>query len=230
MKIFKELVFKWNEEKQCLVLLSEVSEDYEGPLALCDYVNGDDEVKTHCYFVYVRNHLQADTQDWIGGIEDLINCETVLKENVAGDLSDWSEGTITAGVLAVADMDDWGEIGRLEEKPTAKNSAGQTVNLESCDEKDLSEIVEVDLKHLQVNKGNYNQLRALAKSGNVDFLFVEKALLSAATIDAIAVSNIKMRVYLEAIGNDKNVMPITAKKEVADSLTNFQIITCKTGA
>lgn len=219
MKIFKKVTLKWNDEKRVFEKIKSVSEEIVTPLALCDYAPGDDEVKEHCYFVFVRNHDGAIEDAWTSGISDITGASTKLKETGA----DWYSAAIVDYMFA-SNPGQWGIIGRLEEKPTAKTSAGKTINLESCDEKDLSEVIEVNLEHLQVNKGNYEQLRALARTGNVDMIFVEKTQLGSSAIEGIAISNIKMRVHLSITGNEKNSMPITAKKEVANSMTNMKII------
>jgi len=222
MKIYKELILQANPTKNAFTKVSEVSEEYDGPLAECAYLPGDDEIEIHCYYVFIRNHLNADTVPWTTAIAPLPNADDSCK--ITG--ADWYSEAITAGILTAANCGEWGVLGRLEEKPTAKTGDGQTVKLESCDEKNLSDTIEVNLSHLQVNAGNWKQLRAMAKTGNVDMLFLEYYKLGSTPIEGIGISNIKMKVQIEITGNDKNSMPITAKKEVGDATTNFDIIAC----
>ena len=219
MKIYKELILQANPTKNEFTKVSEISEEYDGPIAKLAYLSGDSEIDIHCYYVFIRNHATATVEPWTTAITAITSADTVLKETGA----DWYSATITDGVLATS-CKEWGIIGRLDEKPTVKTSDGQTINLESCDVYALSEIIEVNLSHLQVNAGNWKQLRAMAKTGNVDMIFVEKTKISGDPIEGVGISNIKINVQIEITGNDKNTMPITAKKEIGDVTTNFDLI------
>ena len=226
MKIYKELILQANPTKNTFTKVSEVSEEYDGPLAECAYLPGDDEIGIHCYSVFIRNHQYAAQEPWTSGIVNVDAAATTLLET---EVDWWAEAPVN-GKIPVAKCENFGIIGRLEEKPTAKTSDGQTIKLEDCNEVGLSDIVEVNLSHLQVNAGNWKQLRALAKTGNVDILFVEKSKITTVEIEAIAISDIKIRVNIEITGNDKNSMPMTAKKEVGDATTVFDIIEVKLAA
>ena len=225
IKVYDELILQAKPDEIGFEKVSEISRDYTGPFAKCAYLPGDDEIEIHSYSVFIRNHDNPSEEGWntsngMVAIEGGI--ATLLKTGV-----DWWASSIVAGKFAApaTECGDWGIIGRLEEKPTVKTSDGQTIKLEDCNEVGLSDIVEVNLNHLQVNGGNWRQLRAMAKTGNVDILFVEYNKLAAdSPIDGPAVSNIKIRVNIEITGNDKNSMPITAKKELGDATACFDLI------
>jgi len=167
------------------------------------YTHGTSAIKKNNYDVFIRPHATSGTGSWPtepATIATFVEVDT----GAQADFNDY----ITTGYIYNTDT-CWLMIGKGNEKPTMKNSSGQSLNLNTGDVMDISENTEISFEDLEVTADNYTVLRSLAQS-NVDVLFVDKDNL---TNGAFGASDIKLSVFLEITGNDFNKMMVTGKKE-----------------
>ena len=171
------------------------------------YTYGTSLIKKNNFDVLVRIH--DDTTWGSGPIASTIKCDAEADEETLGDVC----GQISGSTWEyAADHFAWFELGKGNEKPTLKNSAGQSLNLNTGDELTISESTEFSFEDLNVSADNYTELRALAAAGNVDILLVDIPI-DAGTPTGYGASNVTLSVFLEIVGNDFNKMVISAKKE-----------------
>jgi hypothetical protein len=171
--------------------------------------NADNKhIKKNNFDVFIRKHHE----DWINGPVLISNFE--LNNSAATASGDQylfvESGYNSASTIAFC------RLGNGNEKPSMKNSAGQSINLNTGDELSISENTEINFEDLNIDSANYIALRALAASGNVDILFVDQSSVptSAPTYsNAYGAANVRLSVFLDISGNDLSKMVIQAKKE-----------------
>jgi hypothetical protein len=165
------------------------------------YKSDNSNIKKNNFDVFIRKH----DSDW---------------DSNPVDISSFGIGT-TKSKYKITGYDSSSDVcfckvGNGNEKPTMKNSSGQSINLNTGDELPISENTEINFEDLNIDADNYSELRNLARSGNVDILFVDSSRVTSSaltTAQAYAAANVKLSVFLEVTGNDFNKVMIQAKKE-----------------
>lgn len=174
------------------------------------YTYGITKITKSNYDVFVRPHAASGTGSWPSE-PDTVATFVLVASAGETDINDY----ITTGYTWSTDT-CWLMVGKGNEKPTMKNSSGQTLNLNTGDEMNISENTEINFEDLEVTADNYTLLRTMSNDGNVDVLFVDKDNLSNGAFGA---ADIKLSVFLEVTGNDFNKMILSGKKE-SDMDTN----------
>lgn len=171
------------------------------------YTYGTSLIKKNNFDVLVRIH---DDGTWGSGpVASTIKCDAGVLVTTLGDVCgpisgvNWSYGASNFA---------WFELGKGNEKPTLKNSAGQSLNLNTGDELTISENTEFSFEDLNVSADNYTELRSLAAAGNVDILLVDIPA-DLGTPVGYGASNVTLSAFLEIVGNDFSKVVISAKKE-----------------
>ena len=113
------------------------------------------------------------------------------------------------------------EIGACKEKPSITGSEGEEFMSNTADSITISENLEVAIEDTQVNALNYAYLRSLvlANNGQVDFAFVDTESVGESTF----VYDMIIKALPLFVGNDLNVMSITAKKEAGNLDNHFAL-------
>ena len=178
------------------------------------YTYGTSEITKKNYDVFIRR----THADWVSGPADLANFVAgVVQSNQAEYvISDWVGATSLA----------WVKVGKGNEKPTMKNASGQTLNLNTGDEMNISENTEINFEDLEVTSANYTELRALSNAYNVDVLFVDTPAEDGSTALGFGCADVKLSVFLEVTGNDFNKMVLQGKKESDMSTDVLLPLTC----
>jgi hypothetical protein len=179
------------------------------------YVVGNANAKKNNYTVYLRPHGVnggGSDDDWTSGFVNIDIAD--LNPNDGETDAEWAaDGTFLNG--------EFGAIGELDEKPSIKGSEGEERGTASGDSITISEMIESSMNQIEVTKGNYEALRALAANGPVDILFYD-AENAAASVGA---RKMNMKVFLSIAGNELNTIELSFKKEAGDLDDYFSFIT-----
>ena len=176
----------------------------------------------------------GDTVAKIVTITDDDNVDTIL--TVIGDyavfVSDGSKWSWLATHLEAIDTNSvvnteadlittFKEIGACKEKPSITGSEGEEFMSNTADSITISENLEVAIEDTQVNALNYAYLRSLvlANNGQVDFAFVDTESVG----ESAFVYDMIIKALPLFVGNDLNVMSITAKKEAGNLDNHFAL-------
>ena len=169
------------------------------------YSENNSNIRKNNFDVFIRKH----NVDWDQGPDNI----TGFALGTGG--SSGKNEYVKTGYTSVSDI-GFCMVGNGNEKPTMKNSAGQSINLNTGVEFVVSENTEMSFEDLNVDADNYLELRDLAASGNVDVLFINLSKVTSdagTTAKAFGASNLKLSVFLEVSGNEYNKVVIQAKKE-----------------
>jgi hypothetical protein len=178
------------------------------------YTYGTTKITKNNYDVFIRPHAITGTGSWPSE-PAAIATFVLVASGAQGDINDYIMVAYDYDLAIPVDT-CWLMVGKGNEKPTMKNTSGQTLNLNTGDEMNISENTEVSFEDLEVTAGNYTVLREMSNDANVDVLFVDKDNLDNGGFGA---ADVKLSVFLEVTGNDFNKVVLSGKKE-SDMSTN----------
>ena len=135
------------------------------------------------------------------------------------DGSDWIYWTMINDTGA--QLREYTNIGRCEEKPFIKTSTEMTTKLENGNEKDVADGLEYGAKDLQVNSANRTFLKTALAAAKVDIVYYCKSGSTVYPEKSIRLPDIQLKSFLEIIGNDVNAVNIMSKKICSDVVEEF---------
>lgn len=178
------------------------------------YTYGTTKITKNNYDVFIRPHAISGIGSWPSEPAAVATFDLVASGGEI-DINDYIMVAYDYNLAVPVDT-CWLMVGKGNEKPTMKNTSGQTLNLNTGDEMNISENTEISFEDLEVTAGNYTVLREMSNDANVDVLFVDKDNLTSGGFGA---ADVKLSVFLEVTGNDFNKVVLSGKKE-SDMSTN----------